>query len=164
MALSPIAFPSLEAEDILYQMYTSGTTGRPKGAMLTHGAVTSNMWQTITALQVVRGDRTLVIMPMYHAGAAMSCFTWMSAGATLVIRSQFDAHEAVRLLDEDNIAVASFVPAMLQSMLVDVEDVSARQYPTLRAIAYGASPNCGRHTLSGDSGIQMRIRPVLRDD
>jgi acyl-CoA synthetase (AMP-forming)/AMP-acid ligase II len=54
-------------DDALYQMYTSGTTGAPKGAVLSHSAVTSNIVQVGLAHPVSAGDRGLVVLPMFHA-------------------------------------------------------------------------------------------------
>ena len=124
----------------LYQMYTSGTTGRPKGAVISHAAADANMRQTQAALPLYPGIRSLVVMPLYHAGGAIQSFSVIGVGGTVVLRAAFDAAECVRLLDEESIAIATFVPAMIQAMLVGVPDVRTRKYPKLERIAYGASP------------------------
>ena len=59
----------VDEEADVYQMYTSGTTGRPKGAILTHRAVTSQMAQIETVFPMTRGERFLVVAPLYHAAA-----------------------------------------------------------------------------------------------
>jgi acyl-CoA synthetase (AMP-forming)/AMP-acid ligase II len=64
----------IRKEHDVYQMYTSGTTGRPKGAVLTHAAVTSNMVQASMGTKAEAGDRVLIVAPMYHAAAAVTAF------------------------------------------------------------------------------------------
>ncbi len=129
------------SEDLdVYYMYTSGTTGRPKGAMLTHRAVTSNLAQAGVALRGEPGDRVLIVAPLYHAAAAVTAFVCVYWGGSLYIQEEFNPVEVVRALSEERIGRATLVPAMIQACLVMVPDVAARGYDTLRLIAYGASP------------------------
>jgi acyl-CoA synthetase (AMP-forming)/AMP-acid ligase II len=125
---------------VLYQMYTSGTTGRPKGALLTHRAVTANLAQFGLAFEPRFGERWLLVVPMYHASGAMTSFAAINAGGCLVIHRDFNPAEVVRALAEDGIGRTSLVPAMIQACLVAVPDAAERAYPSLRFIAYGASP------------------------
>ncbi len=124
----------------LYQMYTSGTTGRPKGAVLTHRAVTSHLAQFNTALPLGRGDRYLIVAPLYHAAAAIAAFWTIQQGGTLFIHEDFHPVAAVRALAEERINGATLVPSMIQACLVLVPDVAQRRYDALRFIVYGASP------------------------
>lgn len=134
----------IKPEDDVYQMYTSGTTGRPKGAVLTHASVTANIVQLNMAmtpyLKPVRGQRYLVVAPVYHAAAAMTTFCCVYAGGTQYIESDFHPAEIVRALSEEKITLAMLVPAMIQACLVMVPDVGQRTYDDLRLIVYGASP------------------------
>jgi fatty-acyl-CoA synthase len=124
----------------LYQMYTSGTTGRPKGAVLTHRAVTSNLTQLGTAVHLGRGDRYLIVAPLYHAAAALAAFWTVQQGGCLVIHEDFHPGEVVRALSEEGIHGTTLVPAMIQACLVHVPDVARRRYDALRFVVYGASP------------------------
>jgi acyl-CoA synthetase (AMP-forming)/AMP-acid ligase II len=128
------------AGDDVYQMYTSGTTGRPKGAVLTHGAVTTNLVQGNLYLAGEVGERWLVVAPLYHAAAAVTSFAAVYSGGSLYIMTDFDPADVVRALSEERIARATLVPAMIQACLVGVPDVAERRYDTLRVITYGASP------------------------
>jgi acyl-CoA synthetase (AMP-forming)/AMP-acid ligase II len=128
------------ARDALYQMYTSGTTGAPKGAMLSHGAVTANVVQVSLAHPVSAGDRGLVVLPMFHAAVIPAAFSVVCRGGSLFVLDAFDPEQVVRVLAQERISVATLVPAMLQACLVTVEDVADRRYEFLRSIYYGASP------------------------
>ena len=126
----------------VYQMYTSGTTGRPKGAVLTHRAVMSNVTQLslLPQLGLRPGDPYLIVAPVYHAAAAVASLFAVAQGATLVIHEDFLPAEAVRAMAEDGIIGATLVPAMIQACLVMVPDVAERRYESLRYVIYGASP------------------------
>ena len=128
------------ASDDLYQMYTSGTTGRPKGAVLTHAAVCAQLEQISGILPLGPGDRYLIVAPVYHAAAALASFWVLRQGGTLFIMEDFDPAAVVKALDEQQMAAATLVPAMIQACLVAVPDVAQRSYEKLRFVVYGASP------------------------
>jgi acyl-CoA synthetase (AMP-forming)/AMP-acid ligase II len=136
------------AQDELCQMYTSGTTGRPKGAILTHRSISSNASQMALAIgEPIRpGEWTLVVMPVFHAGAASQVFSAMLHGASLAMVEDFDPDAVVRGLTEPGVVITSLVPAMIRACLDQVTDIGTRTFPTLRAIFYGASP-IDRETL-----------------
>ena len=127
-------------DDDVYQMYTSGTTGRPKGAVITHRAVVSHLYQASLAFGGAGGERMLVVAPLYHAAGSLATFVTVQAGGSLYIQEDFVPAEVVRALSEERIAMAVLVPAMIQFCLVGVPDVAARRYQALRLIIYGASP------------------------
>lgn len=130
---------SVDEEADLYQMYTSGTTGRPKGAVLTHRSVTANIAQVAGILRWEAGERSLVVAPMFHAIMVLQAFTPVYWGAGLYIMAEFDPAETVRVLDEERIAIWANVPAMLQACLL-APGVAERRYRDLRLIFYGGSP------------------------
>ena len=135
--------PVSAASDELCQMYTSGTTGQPKGAILTHESVTTNAWQVCLTLPepVRRGRRVLLVMPVFHAGAAGQIFGGVVFGASFVIHEDFDPAAVVRSLSEDEIASTSLVPAMIRACLTVAEsETPARRYDSLITMFYGASP------------------------
>ena len=134
--------PSLQItpDDDVYQMYTSGTTGRPKGAVLQHRAVTTQLHQGLLAIGCAAGDRNLIVAPMYHAAAALLTYVTVQCAGTLCIHEDFVPADAVRAMSEDEIVVALLVPAMIQFCLVAVPDVADRSYEKRDRIVYGASP------------------------
>ena len=124
-----------------YQMYTSGTTGHPKGAVLTHGAADANITQfTVMMTKDEPGERVLLVAPIYHAAAAITAFTCVSWGYCLYIQEDFNPAAVVAALSEENIMGVMLVPSMIQACLVTVPDVAERRYDNLRRISYGASP------------------------
>ena len=123
-----------------YQMYTSGTTGRPKGAVVSHRALCANLFQLRTLLAGNPGQRVLVVAPLYHAAAAVTAFSATTWGGSLYLQEEFDPAETVRVLDEEQIFSTTLVPAMIQACLVMVPGIAEREYRDLSHIVYGASP------------------------
>ena len=136
-------------DDDLLQLYTSGTTGQPKGAVLSQRAVVSGAWQLgQCAHRGEPGARSLVVGPMLHAGVIWSTLGPLSWGASLVIVEDAHAAEVVRILSEERIDYASLVPTVLHTLLSTVPDIGEREYPSLRLIHTGSSP-ISEQTLLG---------------
>lgn len=128
-------------EDDLFQLYTSGTTGHPKGAILTHRAVTTHILQMGLAHNIQPGERLLLVAPVFHVAALNAgAFPCLAAGGCLYIQTEFKPDEVVRALSEEHLGMAILVPAMIQACLTAVPDVAQRRYDDLRLIHYGASP------------------------
>lgn len=121
-------------------MYTSGTTGNPKGAVITHRALSAQLGQVTMLIRIDSGQRGLIVVPMYHAAGAVSMFVTVYWGGTLYIHADFNPPEVARVLDEERVGTVTLVPAMIQALLVFVPDIAKRQYKDLKQITYGASP------------------------
>jgi fatty-acyl-CoA synthase len=138
---------SITLDHELFQLYTSGTTGHPKGAVLTQRAVTMHLMQIGLAHDIRPRERMLLVAPVFHVAATnAAAFPCIYAGGSLYIQTDFNPMEVVRALSEEHIGVAIFVPAMIQACLTAVPDVAQRRYADLRLIHYGASP-IAEHTL-----------------
>lgn len=137
----PVLDVSLTETSVLYQMYTSGTTGRPKGVELTHAAVLANAFQLELAIpyRLARGDRYLIVCPLYHAAAAISAIMTLRAGGALVIHRNFDAATVLEALAQE-VTAATLVPAMIQRCVEEAERSGRRAFAKLVHILYGASP------------------------
>ena len=77
--------------------------------------------------------------PLFHAAAVITAFSCVAGGGCLVIQKGFDPRAVVDALADDDIALTTLVPAMIQACLTTVDDVADRSYPALRAMAYGGS-------------------------
>ena len=128
-----------DAEHLYCLFYTSGTTGRPKGVMLSHRSILqvsynlsmeTGPWET--------GEKILLMQPMSH-GAGFFVLPYVFKGGACVIMAQFDPAEVLRLAALHRIETIKLIPTMLQRVL-RVAGVENVKLPHLRAMIYGASP------------------------
>ncbi|MFD3734097.1 acyl-CoA synthetase [Streptomyces sp. NPDC058632] len=133
------AGPEPRSEDLVQLLYTSGTTARPKGAMMTHRALVHEYLSAITALDLQAGDLPVHALPLYHS-AQMHVFLlpYLAVGATSVI---LDAPDGDRIFDliEAGRADSLFAPPTVWIGLSDRPDFQARDLSGLRKAYYGAS-------------------------
>jgi fatty-acyl-CoA synthase len=123
-----------------YQMYTSGTTGRPKGVVMSQAALLVTLMQWRICYPFSRGERLLLVAPMYHVGGVLHIAHATSCGGCVWLMTDFDAAAVVRALEQQRIGFGFLVPSMIQACLTQVPDVAQRRYLDLRMISYGASP------------------------
>jgi O-succinylbenzoate-CoA ligase len=138
---SPRDEPEISAgkEEMLYIMYTSGTTGLPKGVVHTHN---SAIWACITWAatgEFQLYDRYLLILPLYHVGALTPVTANVYLGATNVVQRTFDPGQAWKLIDEERIDTSLAVPAMLNFM-IQAPELKTYSRKSLRWIMSGAAP------------------------
>jgi long-chain acyl-CoA synthetase len=130
-------------DDIALQLYTSGTTGRPKGVQLMHRNLTNSMEtslrENIPWTQWLPEDATLVAMPVAHIGGSGWGLMGMLAGARNVIAREFDPTRILDFIEQEAISKLFMVPAALQFVLRDPRSRTT-DYSRLRFIFYGASP------------------------
>ena len=124
--------------DVAVQLYTSGTTGLPKGVMITNRNLFALINQIGPVWSFARGEVNLVCMPLFHIGGAGWALAGMANGCVSVLVREFVPDQVLDTLQREQVTVALFVPAML-SFLSMVPGAADRVYP-LKAVNYGASP------------------------
>lgn len=129
-----------EPSDVAVILYTSGTTGRPKGAMLTHFSVTMNVNTTmLSPFEFREHDVLLGCLPLSHTfGQICGMCTCFRAGATMVLMERFDASRALDLMVAKGCTVFMGVPSMYIALL-DAAANDGRRPPLERAYSGGAS-------------------------
>jgi long-chain acyl-CoA synthetase len=129
-----------EPDDVSMQLYTSGTTGLPKGVMLANRNITT-MIELAGADAFGIDDTTvsLVAMPLFHIGGSGWALTAMSRGGTSVILRDMDPAELIRLVERERISHAFVVPAVLM-LLLATPGIEKADLSSLDTIFYGASP------------------------
>ncbi len=126
-------------DDRLFIMYTSGTTGLPKGAVHTHATMT---WASFTINMTAdqrHGDRYLLMLPLFHVGALTPLTCGIHRGVTVVLMRGFDPTRAWETIEREGVTTGLAVPAMLQFMWA-VPDRTQRDVSRLRWIMSGAAP------------------------
>jgi long-chain acyl-CoA synthetase len=120
-------------------LYTSGTTGQPKGVLLHHGG---QMWAAaaLTESRRIRADdRIIISAPFYHKNAVVAIKTALLPGACLVILPRFDAKATISAIEQQRITMLTGVPTMMSLILREPELKSA-DTSSIRVISMGSSP------------------------
>ena len=135
------ADPHLDREEaVTWQLYTSGTTGLPKGAMLSNRNLCGFIGTLgFEAPELKEGARGLVAMPLYHIGGCGWGLAVLSAGATAVVVREVIPQQLLQVIAEQRVNSAFLVPAVLLFM-AQLPEVRSADFSSLQNILYGASP------------------------
>lgn len=131
---------NIQADDTSVVMYTSGTTGKPKGVMLTHRNVyeTGDIWSQ--SMNLTKEDRTYICTPLFHcAGLHVFVVSTHFAGGAMLISEAFSPDETLRDLQELEATIFFGVPAMY-TILLNKPELKNYSFPKLRLFCYGAAP------------------------
>jgi len=138
-AVVSAARAAITPQDLSLVMFTSGTTGMPKGAMLEHGALLRGFtdWSEIIGLR--RGDRYLIVNPFFHMfGLGAGFLACLMVGATIVPHPVFDVSQVMARVVEERITVLPGPPAIYQTIL-NHPDLASFDFSTVRLAATGAA-------------------------
>lgn len=134
--------PEIPSRTPAFILYTSGTTGRPKGAVLTHQNLLSNGVVCMSAYEGIRSeDAMLVSTPMFHIGALGGMSALVVCGGTLVIQpsTSFDPDQVLKLMERTGVSITFMVPTQWQ-MLVKQARQQDYDLAKLRILGWGAAP------------------------
>ncbi len=129
-----------DPEDIHCLLYTSGTTGKPKGVMLPHRMIIWNAYNTVMSWQLRDTDISPIFTPMYHAGGLNVFLTPLFAiGGTIILHQAFDATEIWRVLATEKCTVVMGVPTVYK-LLMEAPEFASADLPHLRWLISGGAP------------------------
>jgi fatty-acyl-CoA synthase len=139
-AATPLAeAPPVSLDDPALILYTSGTTGRPKGAVLTHGNLTWNTFNQLAHFDTVSTDRALCFSPLFHAvGLGQVTLPTLFKGGSVEVLPRFDAGSVLRLIHQHRITSFAAVPTMLQ-LMCEHPDWPETDLSSLTYVIYGGS-------------------------
>ena len=128
----------VEADDPCILFYTSGTTGRPKGALHTHKSILAE--SAAVGQNFTSNDIALCVMPFFHvAGSAVYLFPAFASGATVVIHKKFDEAQILKTIEREKVTYICLVPAMIIRLL-EHPDLDKYDLSSLHNIVYTGAP------------------------
>ena len=150
---SPIdddAIAQLQPDDPVTILYTSGTTGRPRGALSTNRAAMANIWNMafVAARESILAGRrpptprqpaTLSTAPLFHIGGVTATISSPMGGTKMVMMHKWNPERALELIERERITTFGGVPAMVWQVL-DHPDFAKRDISSVRSIGYGGAP------------------------
>ena len=144
--------PRFSDQDPAVMIYSSGTTGMPKGIVLSHQAVIDNGLAVSEVLGYQSSDRLLTILPMFSSfGFAFDFLHVLINRASVVIMPGFDARTSVELIEAQRVTVLAGVPTMF-SRIFDPQNVASHDISSLRMIDVGGGP------------VSLRLKQMLKED
>jgi long-chain acyl-CoA synthetase len=133
----PGAVPA--GDDIALQLYTSGTTGLPKGVMLTQDNFFKGVMRVTDSWRFGANSVNLALMPMFHIAGSGWSLVGLTHGCRLVLEREVDPSRILRVIPEFGVTNAFMVPVVIQ-MVLSTPGADRTDFSTLRALVYGASP------------------------
>ena len=136
---APAVPPGVPGAALATISYTGGTTGRPKGVMLSHGNLLANAQHNIMVTGHRTRDRFLHVCPMFHVAGTSNVFACTWVGARQIVSPRFDAAEFLAVVEREGVTHSALVPTML-GMLLDHQGFGDADLSSLRNLQYAASP------------------------
>jgi acyl-CoA synthetase (AMP-forming)/AMP-acid ligase II len=131
--------PSISDDDVVHLYYTSGTTGRPKGVMLSHKNVCVHALAAVAELKLGDYDNWIHVAPLFHLADAWATFAITWVGGKHVVVPDFDPPLILSVMQQERVTITNMIPTML-NMLVNTPRVETHDFSSLRAILSGGAP------------------------
>jgi long-chain acyl-CoA synthetase len=131
--------PEVRDDELLGLFYTSGTTAEPKGVMLSHQNMLSNIKHSEGVYNYLPEDVYLHAAPMFHLADGAAVFSHTSRGATQAFIPRFDPRQVLETIARERVSLLLLVPTMINFVLQQT-DIDAYDLSSLRHLTYGASP------------------------
>ncbi len=131
--------PQGDNDDTTIIMFTAGTTGTPKGVMLTYNSFSSYILSNVAPADPDVEERNILTVPLHHIAGMQAVMAAIYGGRTLIIQRQFQPVEWMQLVQREKANRAMMVPTMLKQ-LIDHPDFHTYDLSSLQVITYGAAP------------------------
>lgn len=135
----PICYEPDDENDTLNLYYTSGTTGRPKGVMLTHRNIYTNALSTIISFKLEDATVWYHVAPLFHLADAFFIWSVTFQGGRHVMQRQFEPRRVLQTIEQEKVSSTMMVPAMI-NFLLDVPDLQSFDVSSLQWIMVGGAP------------------------
>ncbi|MDY7035700.1 MAG: long-chain-fatty-acid--CoA ligase [Thermodesulfobacteriota bacterium] len=126
-------------EEVAYLYYTSGTTGQPKGVMLSHENVCTHALAAIAELKLGDHDRWIHVAPLFHLADAWATFAITWVGGRHVIVRDFEPLLVLSTIQNEKVTITNMIPTMLNE-IINTPNVKTYDFSSLRAILSGGAP------------------------
>lgn len=131
--------PEIKDEDTAHLYYTSGTTGKPKGVMLSHKNVCTHALTAIAELQISDQDRWIHAAPLFHLADAWSTFAITWVGGKHILIPEFEPSKCLSIINQEKVTITNMIPTML-NMLVNSAEIERHDFISMRVILSGGAP------------------------
>tara|TARA_A100001037_G_C15153521_1_gene641511 strand:- start:12025 stop:13551 length:1527 start_codon:yes stop_codon:yes gene_type:complete len=132
-------FPEHDTEDTSVIMFTAGTTGNPKGVLLSHDSFSSYMLSNVTPADPEEPEKNILTVPLYHIAGLQALVAGIYGGRTIVLMRQFEPSEWLKLVENHSVDRAMLVPTMIKQ-LMELPSFSEFNLASLKVVTYGAAP------------------------
>lgn len=135
----PPPIPEMSDHDVAHLYYTSGTTGEPKGVMLSHKNVCIHALAAIAELKLDDSDHWIHAAPLFHLADAWATFALTWVGGAHIVVPDFDPPQLLSTMEKERVTITNMIPTML-NVLVNTPGVETYDFSSLRVILSGGAP------------------------